>query len=144
MVLVPFCHWNLISGAFLLHAATRWFLSVVVNMLYFIFQNTGVPDETLVTSSWLLFHHKYACKKPSDRLGSQPAQVSRVWPRTFSRPVILNESLAPQGFVRALCKCKSNLCFSEYLPKTGRWHLAKALWKYVVFLWFLWDLHVKK
>lgn len=33
----------------MLHAATQWFL-FVVNVLHFLFQNTGVPDETLVTS----------------------------------------------------------------------------------------------
>lgn len=53
-------------------------MSLSVSTLYFIFQNTGVPDETLVSSSGLLFHHKYACKKLSHRLGSKPAQVTCI------------------------------------------------------------------
>lgn len=54
-------------------------VSLSTSMFCFIFQNTGVPDETPLSSSGLLLHHKYACKKPCHCLGTKPAEVTYIW-----------------------------------------------------------------
>ena len=41
-----------------------------------VFQDTGIPNETLSSFGWLLHHHKHACEELSDCLGSKPFKVN--------------------------------------------------------------------
>lgn len=82
-----------------------------------VFQDTGIPNETLSSFGWLLHHHKHACEELSDCLGSKPFKVNLVFfPISRLTSVLLEKkttTILPFSPSDVLLSCHILVSYSE-------------------------------